>query len=108
MSIKTYVTTSNPNAVSSLKTEEAEILTTLGTDEETIAVKLQELFESVSEAITPNLKTEGQLTVEITGSVSLKAQGGMKYLFFNIGGETGSTDSMKVTLSAKLNPNVDE
>lgn len=104
MPIKTYVTTVDPLDVSSLKTEEGEILTTLGSQEETVAVQLQELLESVTESITPSLKAESQLSIEITGSVSLKAQGGIKYLFFNAGAEAGTTGGMKVVLTTTLNP----
>jgi hypothetical protein len=104
MSIKVYVTTTDPSTVSSLKTEEEEILTTLGPKEETFAIQLQELFESVTDAIKTSLDIESQLTVEITGSMSLKAQGGLKYLFFNLGAETGSANTMKVTLSTVVHP----
>jgi hypothetical protein len=66
---------------------------------------LQELFNSVTEAITASLEVESQLmTVEITGSVSLKAEGGIKYLFFNVGAEAGATGAMKVVLSTTLKP----
>jgi hypothetical protein len=104
MPIKTYVTACDLKNVSSLKTEETEILTTLGADEEALAVQLQELFGSVVETITPTLQSESQLTIEITGSVSLKVQGGVKYLFFNVGGEAGKTGTMKVVLSTTLKP----
>jgi hypothetical protein len=46
------------------------------------------------------------LTVEINGSVSLKAKGELKYLFFNIGAETANTNTMKVTLSTTLQPKI--
>ncbi len=104
MPIKTYITTVDPKDVSSLKTEQGEILTTLGPQEETVAVQLQELFSSVTEAITASLEVESQLTIEITGSVSLKAQGGIKYLLFNAGAEAGTTGAMKVVLSTTLKP----
>ena len=104
MPIKTYITTVDPKNVSSLKAEKEEILTTLGTQEENVAIQLQELFSSVTEAITASLESESQLTIEITGSVSLKAQGGIKYLFFNAGAEAKSTNSMKVVLSTILKP----
>ncbi len=104
VTIKVYATAVDPTSVSSLQTEDEEILTTLGSQEETVAIQLQELFESVTESISAKLEVESQLTIEINGSVSLKAQGGFKYLFFNVGAETGSTNSMKVTLSTKLHP----
>jgi hypothetical protein len=104
MPIKTYVTTSPVESVSSIKTEEGEILTTLGTPEEAVAIQLQELFGSVTEAITASLEVESQLAIEITGSISLKVQGGAKYLFFNAGAEASTTGTMKVTFSTTLKP----
>lgn len=104
MTIKVYATAVDPASVNSLQTEEEEILTTLGPQEETVAVQLQELFESVTESLSTQLEVESQLTIEINGSVSFKAQGGLKYLFFNIGAETGNTNTMKVTLSTTLHP----
>ena len=61
MSIKAYVTTSNLNVVSSIKVEDTEILTTLGTEEEAVAMQLQDLFESVMKAIKPSIESESQL-----------------------------------------------
>ena len=104
MPIETYETSVDPATVSSLKTEDEEILTTLGADEEAVAVQLQELFTSVAGSIKESLEVESSLTVEITGSVSLKAQGGVKYLFFNVGAEAGATGAMKVILSTTLKP----
>jgi hypothetical protein len=104
MTIKVYATAVDPASVSSLQTEDEEILTTLGPDEETVAIQLQELFESVTEALSTKIDVESQLTVEINGSVSLKAQGGLKYLFFNIGAEASNTNTMKVTVSTTLHP----
>lgn len=104
MAIKTYVTSLNQKEKSSIKVDDMEILTTLGPDEETISIQLKELFESVAEAVIPNIQSESQLTVEISGEVNLKAQGGIKYLFFNVGGETGSKNTMKVTLATTLTP----
>jgi hypothetical protein len=104
MSIKTYITTVDPSEVSSLNTEEGEILTTLGPQEDSVAVQLKELFSSVTEAISDSIEGESKLTIEITGSISLKVQGGVKYLFFNAGAEAGKTIGMKVVLSTTLMP----
>lgn len=104
MSIKMYATTVDPSAVSSLNIEGKEILPTLGPGEDAIAVQLEELFTAVTEDISGSLQVESQLTLEITGSLSLKAQGGIKYLFFNVGAEVGTTGTMKVSLSTTLKP----
>ena len=105
MSIQVYVTSVDPNAVSSIELDETEILPTLG-QEKPIAVQLEELFTSVTQAITGSHEVERQLTLEIAGSVSLKAEGGIKYLFFNIGAEAGATGKMKVILSTRVGPKV--
>lgn len=103
MPLKIYAITVDPNSVSSIQTEDGEILTTAG-EEETTAITLQELFDSVVEAITPSISDESKLTVEVTGSVSIKGQGNVRFGFFNIGADTGSTTSMKVVLSTTLKP----
>lgn len=104
MSIKTYVTTGDSKEVSNFKSDDGEILDVLGTREENIAVQLEELFSSVTEAISSSIDTESKLTIEITGSISMKAKGDVKYLFFNAGAETGTTGGMKVVLSTTLKP----
>ena len=104
MSIDLYVTSTDVNNKSSIKVDNTEILSTLGPEEETISVQLKELFESVTQAVIPTIQTESQLTVEVSGEISMKAQAGIKYLFFNIGGEAGSKGAMKVTLSTTLKP----
>jgi hypothetical protein len=104
MPIKAYATTVSPETAKSLKVEDKEILKTLGDQDKAVAVQLQELFSSVVESITASLEVESQLVVEITGSVSLKAQGSTKYLFFNVGAEAGATGTMKVALTTTLKP----
>ena len=104
MSIKAYVTSESPETARGLKIDDKQILKTLSDSDKAVAVQLQELFASVTESITASLEVESQLVVEVTGSVSLKAQGGTKYLFFNVGAEAGATGTMKVTLTTTLKP----
>lgn len=104
MSIQAYVTTTDPDKIGSLKLGEEELLATLGDEEDKIAVQLQELFDSVVSAVTPSIQTESKLNVEVTGTINLKVSGGIKYLFFNVGGEAGTTGAMKVSLSTTLKP----
>lgn len=103
MTIQVYVTSVDPDTASSLNLDETEILPTLGQDKP-IAVQLEELFTSVTHAITASLEVESQLTLEITGSLSLKAEAGVRYLFFNVGAETDVTGKMKVILSTTVKP----
>lgn len=104
MAIEVYVTSANPNEVGSLQLENKTILPTLGPKENTVAVQLQELFTSVTDSITASLEVESQLMLEITGSITLKAEGGVKYLFFNVGASAEAAGTMKVTLSTTLRP----
>lgn len=104
MPIKAYATTVSPDSAKSLRVEDKEILKTLGDQDKAVAVQLRELFGSITESITASLEVESQLVVEITGSVSLKAQGSTKYLFFNVGAEAGATGTMRVTLTTTLKP----
>jgi hypothetical protein len=104
MSIKAYATTESPETAKGLRIDDKQILKTLGDNDKAVAVQLQELFASVTESITASLEVESQLVVEITGSISLKAQGSTKYLFFNVGAEAGATGTMKVTLTTTLKP----
>lgn len=104
MSIKTYVTSIKPEQTGNVEVDGTEYLDVLGENETKLSVQLKELFESVMEAVTPTIQTESKLTVEISGEVNLKAEGGVKYLFFNVGGEIGSKGAMKVTLSTTLTP----
>ena len=103
MSIQVYVTSVDPDNVSSITVDETELLPTLGQDKP-VAAQLQELFTSVTQSISSSLEVEGQLTLEITGSISLKAEGGVKYLFFNVGAEAATTGTMKVVLSTTVKP----
>ena len=104
MPIKVLATTFDPNIANSVNVGEKEILTTLGDQEESVAVQLRELFASITKSITASLEVESQLNIQISGSLSLKAQGGTKYLFFNVGAEAGATAAMKILLSTTLKP----
>lgn len=104
MTIEMYVTSVSPESDKAVEVEDRKILPTLGAGEEAIAVQVQELFESVIEKVADSIEVESQLTIEVTGSLTLKTQGGVKYLFFNVGGEAGKTGTMKVSLSTTLKP----
>lgn len=103
MSIEIYVTSINPNESSSIRTEEEEISPTLGKREEDLPVKLKDLLTAVTKEIKSSVDTESQLTVEITGSMSFKAETGVK-CFINASGEVGKTGTMKVSLTTTIKP----
>ncbi len=104
MAIKTYLTAIDPKNAGSLKTDDKEFLTTLGKEEDNVAIQINELLESLTEKVTESITLPSQLTIEISGAISLKAEAGIKYLFFNVGGSAESSNSMKVTLNTTINP----
>lgn len=104
MPIQVYVTATDPNTAGSLEIDDREILPTLGPQEKSVAIQLQELFASVTDSISGSLEVESQLSLEITGSITLRAEGGVKYLFFNVGASAEAAGTMKVTLSTTLSP----
>ncbi|MEL7006755.1 MAG: hypothetical protein AAFN93_29115 [Bacteroidota bacterium] len=103
MPIKTYLTTSSAES-EEIKIDDEEFLDILGPEEEAMAVKLEELFESITNTMASSVEAESKLTIEVTGSMTLKAKGGVQYLFFNAGAEASTVGTMKVTLSTTLQP----
>jgi len=101
MPLEVYVAASNELESKKLKLDNREIVPTLGGDEAT-AVRIGELVGSISSLIGEKLMSDSELTIELTGSTSLKGEGGIKYLLFNIGGSAAKDNSMKVTLKTKV------
>jgi hypothetical protein len=104
MSLKTVVVAADPLISKKVSLEDYDLVDVLGESEEAIAVQIDELVKSISESMRESITDESELTVEITGSISLKAEGGVKWLFFNVGGGTTKSDTLKVTLKTKINP----
>ena len=104
MSLQTLVTFQSSSEVSKIRFEDYEILDLLGEREEAVAVQLKELLSSVTEAVREAIESEGELSVEINGSLELKASAGIQYLFFNVGAGASKTNTMKVTLKTKVTP----
>lgn len=104
MPLNVYVISSKDSQSQKLRVEDYELVDVLGKTEEAVAVKIEELFTSVIESLSKVVPQESELTLEISGDVTLKAEGEAKWLFFNAGGSASKTDSMKVTLKTKINP----
>lgn len=105
MSIKTFVTFQESSEITKIRIDDREILDTLGSREEAIAVQLKELLTSVIGAVEQSISNEGELSVEINGSLGMKASGGVKYVLFNLGAEASSNSTMKVTFKTTIKPN---
>lgn len=108
--ITVYVTATKTNIQNfeDLPEQISEKLELAGGEEENdipdIPMKLQELLTSVSQTIATSITTESQLTIEITGSFSLKGKTGIKYVLFNAEGEAGKTQTMKLSLTTTIKP----
>jgi hypothetical protein len=104
MPLKAIIVAEDPSKVTKIKLEDFDIVDVLGESEEAIAVQIDEVVRTISESLRESIAEESELTIEITGSISLKAEGGVKWLFFNVGGGTTKSDTLKVTLKTKINP----
>lgn len=85
--------------------EDSRILDMLG-DEHIVALQLRDLFEAVKEALTDAVSSTSELTVEVSGSLELKAQGDTKLVIFNVGASGTSTNKMTVTLRTNIEPTI--
>lgn len=76
----------------------------LGDKEQAIAVQLNDLLSAVQSTIASTVEAESDLEIEVSGTVTLKAEAGVQYLFFNVGGSRQSDATLKVTLKTKVGP----
>ncbi len=102
MSLKALVVSKSVQG--KVQSDDYEVVDLLGESENALAVRLDEVLRVVSESVRGSITGESQLTVEISGSISLKGGAGGKFLFLNVGGEAGKTDTLKVTLATKVLP----
>ncbi len=104
--LKIAVTTQSPEGDLIIDIEGEKFEPTLG-ETEAVAVRLDEMVRSIAETIGTSIQAESELTVEISGGISLSAKGGAKWLFFNVGGGAEKTDTLKVVLKTKIKPHTD-
>jgi hypothetical protein len=101
MTMKVYM--ANADEGNSLIVDDKEILSTLGA-KENVAIQLKELFESVANEISSTITAPSDLTLELTGSIDIKAQGDVSFLVFNANATGTASGSMKITLKTELKP----
>jgi hypothetical protein len=104
MALKTMVMFKDASEASELEIDGVQVLETLGKQENAMAVQLNEILGSVTDAVQESLTQEGELTVEISGALDIKTAAGVKYLFFNAGADVNRKNAMKVTLTTKVKP----
>src|SRR5689334_5680292 len=103
MAIEIAVTTVDPNQSNNICLDDTNIVPTLG-EEEAIAIKLEEIVKSISDSVSKSIKVDSDLTVEISGGITLTAKGQLKWLFVNIGGDAKATNSLRIVLRTKIVP----
>lgn len=103
MTIKIYVTSDDLVRIRRLRIDDQKIISPL-VEDDAVAVQMQELFSSVTEAVATSLEVESELTIEISGSLGFRVEGDAKYLFFNVGGQAEASGAMKVVLSTTIKP----
>jgi hypothetical protein len=104
MGLQTLVTFQSSDETTKIHFEDYEILDVLGSREGAIAIQLKQLINSVTESIREAIESEGELSVEISGSLELKASATLQYLLFNVGADASKNSTMKVTLTTKISP----
>ena len=102
MSLDIYVLSAYSSENIKIKTEEFEIVPILGKKEEAIAVKIDELFSTITNAISEKVTGKSELIIELNGSISLNAEVGGKFMFFNAGGGVEKSNSMKITFKTEI------
>ncbi len=103
MSIEVFVTTAPDGSDKITLPNNITQYETLG-DEETIAVRLQELLGPIFGQVRESVTVACDIQVAVSGKVTLKGTGGVNYLIFNVGGETAAETTMTITVKASVSP----
>ena len=107
MPLDFYVLSHDPKKAS-IRMDELEVEEFLGEQEDAVAVRIQDILESVSTLVSRKIKTNSKLTIELSGVVDIKGKGDVKFLFLNIGGEATSSTTMRVVLETAIAPTGEE
>ena len=89
--------------------EELEIggqksLTMRGNKKEEKPIDLKELLESITNEVRGCITEPCDMTMELSGSTTYGAGGGLKALIIDISGKAEKTSGIKITLNTKINP----
>ena len=104
MALTALVTTGEMTKTGKIRTEEYDVVEIMGDSDGEIAVRLEELMRSVSESLEKSISAEAELTLEVSGSMSLRGSGEARFLFFNVGGTGTTSNSLKVVLRTSIAP----
>lgn len=104
MSIKLFLVDDKSRVDQLTNIVDQEKLITLGTKEDEIVFQLKEILESVIQNIPSSLNEETEVSIEVEGAINFVIEGGVKYLFFNVGTERQEGGKMKVCLTTTIKP----
>jgi hypothetical protein len=103
MAMKVYVTEAGSKRPLNIVEGNQILRRARGTGKDT-AIELKELFAAIRQSVVPVLDDDGTLDIELTGSISLRLEGGVSFPVFHLSGEAAATRSTRVLLSTKLHP----
>ena len=70
-------------------------------------IRLKEILDSINDEISKSVKTPCEVKIEISGSITIGGEAGTKFFgILDIGGKGEKKDSVTISLTTKLNPEV--
>ena len=101
--LKIAVACRAPEEYEELEIAGQKLLTMRGGKEEK-AIDLKELLESITDEVSGCITEPCDMTLELSGSTTYGAGGGLKALIIDISGKAEKTSGIKITLNIKINP----
>lgn len=106
MALEILVTTRDPEEGSLILPSDRELLDMLGPKDQIkqATLYISELLGRLFEEVRQSIDFECTVEVTVSGSLTLKGSGELKYLILNVGGEANTQTTMKVKLATKVTP----
>ncbi|MBE9594492.1 MAG: hypothetical protein IMF19_13560 [Proteobacteria bacterium] len=101
--LKIAVSCRGPEEYEELEIDGQKLLSMRGEKEEK-PIDLKELLESITEEVSGCITEPCDITIELSGSTTYGAGGGLKALIIDISGKAEKTSGIKITLNTKINP----
>src|SRR5262245_37978145 len=104
MSVEIRAVFTDPKNAPSIELDGEKMEQMFGPHEDAVALRINEMLTTVRESVERSVTEESELSIEVSGDITLKVDGGVKYLLFNVGGSAETKNTMKVTLKTKVKP----
>ena len=101
--LKIAVSCRDPEEYEELEIDGQKLLSMRGEKEEK-PIDLKELLESITDEVSGCITEPCDMTMELSGSTTYGAGGGLKALIIDISGKAEKTSGIKITLNTKINP----